>query len=440
MTLKKPREKEKPKRRRVVVFKGIGTGFVFLALSLSAILASLLPVPTLPTPTGNYAVGVQHLHLVDENRNNSFFTGSLDKRELMVKIYYPAEDEASQPFVHYFRGSKELAGAYLKENGFPGAFFQQLAYAQTHSKENLQLARQHSSYPVILFSHGWGFSIELYTSLCEGLASHGYIVIAIDHTYLNGASLLPDRIVRTSEAPIFSGSLLPETLRGMAQTMTDDSIFVIDVLEKLDSGNRDSIFRNRLDLDNIGIAGHSLGGAASYNLAINDSRIPSRINAAINLDGDPLFTPEPNAELAPILMLTNGENWVVNPDILMPKLEDMPEEYYALILEDFGAEAVYNAERQREAQVIRELSVILADSQTLFFIKGSLHSAYSDLGFCLGKPLEQLFGIGTTGPAKTLEITQALMLAYFDQHLKGQPGSSLDTLVETYSELQRVKL
>jgi len=101
-----------------------------VALGFSAVLANALPVPMLPATTGTYAVGVQYLNLVDENRDNSFFTGSTDNRELMVKIYYPAEDDATQPFIPYFRGSKVYAGAFLSENGFPSVFFEQLTYAQ----------------------------------------------------------------------------------------------------------------------------------------------------------------------------------------------------------------------------------------------------------------------------------------------------------------------
>ncbi|MCL2529792.1 MAG: hypothetical protein FWE41_05615 [Coriobacteriia bacterium] len=436
VTLREPKENMKPRRKIAAVFKGVGVGFVVLLLGFTAVLASVLPVPTLPAPTGTYAVGVQYLHLVDENRDNSFFTGSTDNRELMVKIYYPAEGDAAQPFLPYFRNSRELAGAYLSEEGFPGVFFEHLVYTQTYSKENLQLAGQHSSYPVILFSHGWGYSIELYTTQCEDLASHGYIVAAIDHTFMNGAALLPGGIVGMSESPVYSGNIYPQISLDLVQITAGDAIFVINVLEELNSGERSSLFKERLNLGSLGMVGHSLGGTAAYYLAINDSRI----NAAINLDGVPQLIHNSNTEAAPILLITNEDNWVVCPEAVLPKLEDLPRDYSALMLESFGSEAAYEENKQRTLEAILEFSDILARTQTLFLIEGSQHSAFSDLGFVLGKPLDQLFGVGTTKAATSLEITQALTLAFFDQHLKGRSENSLDTIVENYAELHRVDL
>ncbi|MCL2468593.1 MAG: hypothetical protein FWF02_14965 [Micrococcales bacterium] len=57
------------------------------------------------------------------------------------------------------------------------------------------------------------------------------------------------------------------------------------------------------------------------------------------------------------------------------------------------------------------------------------------------KPLREWMELGgPTDPDRVLEITQAVTLVFFDQHLKGEKSTSLDSLVTEYSELQHIML
>ena len=96
-------EAKTPKALKVIA---ISLSFVFLVIT--SFLAYALPVFTLPKPTGSYDVGIEYFHFIDENRTDPFLDKSTKKRELMVKVYYPAKKDDSKPFSPYFHNSPEL--------------------------------------------------------------------------------------------------------------------------------------------------------------------------------------------------------------------------------------------------------------------------------------------------------------------------------------------
>ena len=170
-----------------------------ICLVLTSFLAYALPVFTLPEPTGNLAVGVKYLHLVDDARNEPFLDKSTKKRELMVKIYYPAKEDKTKSNIPYFH-SPELLKMYAGFYHLPNFMFDHLNLVKTNSKEDLSISDKEKNYPVVLFSHGAGATMEVQTSQSEDLASNGYIVIAIDHTYTSAATIFPDKAVMHNRA------------------------------------------------------------------------------------------------------------------------------------------------------------------------------------------------------------------------------------------------
>ncbi|WP_019419845.1 alpha/beta hydrolase [Paenibacillus sp. OSY-SE] len=61
----------------------------------------------------------------------------------------------------------------------------------------------------------------------------------------------------------------------------EDATFVLDQIEALAGNDPDHRFTGRMDMENVGMFGHSFGGATSVQMLMTDSRI----KAAINLDG-----------------------------------------------------------------------------------------------------------------------------------------------------------
>ncbi len=304
--------------------------------------------------------------------------------------------------------------------------FDHLSLVKTHSKEGLALSDEQPGYPVILFSHGAGTSMEVETSQSEDLASRGYVVVSVDHTYVSAATLFPDRIANHHDGT--TNFQTPEPAEVITQIMAEDVAFVIEKLSEMNAGSTEPMFEGRLDLDAMGVIGHSVGGAVAYNLGINDSRI----KAAVNLDGAVYISPETDGNMAPFLMLANDTYHIQaleSRESLMPPPDMTTDTAYA---------EAYNRAQQNVTALVDGLSV----SGNLYTIKGCSHMKLTDMGLFIGVQwLRELIQFsGETEPARCLEITQALTAVFFDQHLKNEAGDSLESLTTKYWELKKVEL
>lgn len=114
------------------------------------------------------------------------------------------------------------------------------------------------------------------TSLADDLASRGYVVASVDHAYESVGTDFPGGRLLTCAACEQVGTR-PEkaaVVRGRAKDMS----FVIDEL----TSRQGTGLSRMIDPRRIGIAGHSIGGAASAaTMAIED-----RVRAGADLDGD----------------------------------------------------------------------------------------------------------------------------------------------------------
>lgn len=414
-----------------------GAALAALLIASALAPASAKHVVSLPEPTGEYAVGVNYLHLVDEERADPFLDHSAQPRELMVKLYYPAVPDPAQPFARYFHGSTELTQAFAEFFQLPGDMLDQLRLVNTHAKESLTISPDRPAYPVILFSHGAGTSMEVQTAQSEDLASHGYFVAAIDHTYVSAATEFPGgRIVRAAEATtVFN---VPEPAAPITQIMADDVQFVIEELQGLTSGEGTSRFEGRLNLDALGVIGHSVGGAVAYNLAITDPRV----SAAVNLDGAVYVAPGTPDAMAPFLMVASDSTLVPAleqrlslADLFPLPLPGEPEPEPAETIDH--DDAAIRTARQNMAS----LAEVLQASGNLYTVTGCDHMQYTDIGLYFDRQTrEQLQILGETDPVRCLEVTSALTVAFFDHTLRGQPDELLPSLVETEPELVRIDL
>jgi hypothetical protein len=79
---------EAPSRgRRILALYGVALGL--LVLALAAALPSILPVFSLPEPTGPYAVGTQYYYWTDVDRPDEYTIDTGDFRQVSVQIWYP---------------------------------------------------------------------------------------------------------------------------------------------------------------------------------------------------------------------------------------------------------------------------------------------------------------------------------------------------------------
>ena len=245
---------------------------------------ALLVAITLSAPTGPFNVGRVTVHLTDQTRIEPLPSPPTN-RELMVDVWYPAEP-STDPVAPYLDAAtfEQIIGSAGFRQQFGGATdVVREGRVATHARLGAPFVRSLRSVPVIVFSPGGGMVKEQYSAQLKNLASWGYIVVAITHTYDGIVSVFPDgRTVvhdgkRWPTIPSFEGENNLNQLAWHAR----DIQFVIDELARMNRERASWSFAQHLDLTRIGAFGHSFGGMA----AAHACQLDRRIRACLNQDG-----------------------------------------------------------------------------------------------------------------------------------------------------------
>lgn len=191
------------------------------------------------------------------------------ERPLPIEIWYPASDaHAGQDLSEATRDSYELLP------GFPPGW--QAAVRDA--------APRTGSYPFVAFSHGFGAHRRQSTFVCTHLASHGYVVAAVDHTGNTVLDIV--QLVMTAQM----GGTLPDEAAQEAM-ITDfiawrpaDVSFLIDGI--LDGTIGD--VAAHVDRERIGMSGHSFGGWTTLAVTARDRRVRAALPLAPGGGSSPL--------------------------------------------------------------------------------------------------------------------------------------------------------
>ena len=256
--------------------------FIFFISSCSFIVSKAANIQDINPVTGLYSIGTKRMMWVDSTRTNWFLDGYGPYRKLMTQIWYPADNQTLIKKSKYIDNKKALTHTIeLQGYEIPNIFTDQLGLVECNSWEDAE-PLLNNKYPIIIFSHGHGGLRTQNTNQVEELVSHGYIVIAVDHTYDAGfVQFLDGEIIysltsRPSDQPLVE---TPKTFYTRFGYRMDDINFIIkqiDLFSKYDS-NISSI----MDKNNIGIFGHSFGALTSFYATYYNDRIKS----CFGLDG-----------------------------------------------------------------------------------------------------------------------------------------------------------
>lgn len=259
--------------------KWVFTGWFMIGiLQVVAILLPYgLPVIQFPNPPGPHIVGIKTLHLQDVERDEFLTPDSTDFREFMVRFYYPAKIKSGER-AKYIPEFDDVVYAYEKKLGWPPELFSYLSLFEVHAFNDAEPLNS-ESFPLIIYSHGLSNNFTEASARLVNLASNGYVVAAINHTYSSDFSVFPDGRVKK----FVSLSLLGDPIEKVDSTRTlrvnqwvNDFEFTIESLKENPEGIA-------IDFENIGLIGFSNGGSA----ATLASGSIENVKAAINLDGTP---------------------------------------------------------------------------------------------------------------------------------------------------------
>lgn len=189
----------------------------------------------------------------------------------MVQLFYPSKNATKYPLAPY--AGPSTASYYEKVTQVPNGT---ASLVETNSHTSAPITTC-SSIPAIIFSHGFGSSRIIYTSYYEDLASHGYLVIALDHPYDAEIVEFPDNRTITYEPPTEEGAIDFDLLMDVR---VKDTQYTLDLLYTNLTRSIPGV-RRRLRIKGVGMLGHSFGGAAAANTMLVDGRVLG----GLNLDG-----------------------------------------------------------------------------------------------------------------------------------------------------------
>ncbi|MFD8480463.1 alpha/beta hydrolase family protein [Kitasatospora sp. NPDC059673] len=350
------------------------------ALAATAPAASTAPVGVqveLPRPTGPFAVGRQILHLTDRSRTDPWVP-SAGPRQLMVSMYYPAKAGTGGPAPYMTPEAARL----MLDVKLPGNTIPTEVVTGTRTWSRTDALPQHGRFPLVVLSPGYTMPRTELTALAEDLSSRGYVVALVDHTYENTGTTFPDGHTTTCEACEFPPS--DEQLATFAESRPKDVSFVLDRLT--DRGRPAWRYAHLIDRDRIGMAGHSLGGAAAVPALLTDDRI----RAGANLDGT-MFVPVPATGL-------KGK-----PFLMIGRPLDGPDD-----------------------PSWTESWSHLDGWKRWLTVAGSDHGSFTDIPLFFEKLGLPQSPETTVTAARGIQLTRQYVAAFFDLQLKGVPQRILD--------------
>jgi dienelactone hydrolase len=252
---------------------------------LIALYFSLVSQLDFQQPTGIYAVGRTTMQWVDQARLEPLTATPDDRRSIVIEIWYPAEP-GTGTLAPYFPNLALIADGLVASGEVAVWHVFGLRFVRSYSLLNARVDSSTNNYPVILLSPGNATNGEFYTGIADDLASHGYIVVGINHPYdVAAVALAGGHVAQFVEGP----SALEERQEWVSKRIaerTADALFVLEQLAFLDN-QTDGILAGRLDLERIAIMGHSLGGITAAEACRRDRRL----KACLNMDGIQLGGP-----------------------------------------------------------------------------------------------------------------------------------------------------
>jgi dienelactone hydrolase len=358
-------------------------------LALSTALPILLPVPNIPVPSGPYQVGTTIYELTDISRKE-LYSGKDQARRFQIHIWYPAKADSSSIRAPWMENADVYATAISEYLELPSFFLDHLALVKIPAYKNAPVAPTNGGYPIILFSHGWnGFDAQN-TGQALQLASHGYIVVGMQHTYGAVVTIFEDGTVAKNNPNALPDGLPDDEYDIAANKLADqwagDMGYALDFL-KGQNGDSASPFYSSLDLSRVGVYGHSTGGGAAIQFCGTDARCKALLGM------DPYVVPVWKEVL---------DNGATQPSFFM----------FSQVWTDRST--------SRNNKLFAPFYADSKDTYGAVYIEGTDHYDFTDLP--LLSPLAPQLGLkGPINGKRVTVIVDDYLLSFFDMTLKNVP-------------------
>lgn len=345
-------------------------------LLASAAAAWLMQTPALPAPTGAFPVGTvvgRLAPLASQDRRTGF----------TAQAWYPAQASAA--------GSARIDAAQIEsaQIGWHGLRFDRRF--RTAAVSGAPAAEQPGGFPLLIYVPEWGGARTSNVALAQELASHGFVVVAMDLASppADGESL----DFSSAEANAATLRLGDRLVRAQAH----DAVELLDRLRAASGGdNALAPLSGKIDFGRVGVFGFSFGGAVAAQACWADHRF----RAALDMD-DWLFGDAARAGFdQPFMAMSDDTPLPGAADLASTRAETR-----------FTAELNIADDRRTRAIMERHGGVRVA-------IRGTRHANFSTTPLIW--PVGRMVGAGPASPVRAYGLVSAYATAFFRKRLNGE--------------------
>jgi predicted dienelactone hydrolase len=276
-------------------------------------------------------------------------------------------------------------------------------YVDVYIPQNLTAGKT----PVIVFSHGLASRPEDYAQGLERLASYGFVVAAPQHP--GSDSIWAKEVLEGYHRDAFD-------LNDFINRPKDIS-FVIDELERRNA----SQFQNRLDLQNVGMGGHSFGGYTALAIAGAEidfdhlkkecDRLYSGVNVALLLECRALDLPRQSYNFRDKRVTAVFAANPVNRGIFGPK--GLSKITIPIML----ASGSYDPATPPALEQAASFTWLESPQKYWAMVEGQAHVNFSELDAGLSKSIESLTQLTLPSQDLIIDYASSIQIPFFEIYL-----------------------
>ncbi len=357
-----------------------------------------MPEFIFPKPKGQYTVGTKLFELTDPTRNDQE-TGKL--RELVVQVWYPSDEKPGVATTPYAYEACEWYKSSFAQQGVEAEKLKLLDGIRTHAIPGASIYSEHAPYPVVVFCHGNGASRGGYSFFCEEIASHGYVVIMVMHTYITFLTKFTDgREIR---------SMRDTDLCSKVEECFVDVELMLNRAQKGAFGTLTTL----CDFNTIGILGHSLGGMTTAQVCRRDTRI----KAGINLDGTLWGIDSTKPFYKPFLYLRTPNFYADMSGILEQQKDSLAA--VGVTKENFmGSVERFCRENGKDT-----MQIVVEGANHMTFMDGPIINDFFAKIFKGSSSVSSLDHRNVLPLPEILNVIRGCIVTFLNKHLKGQAAA-----------------
>ncbi len=277
-------------------------------------------------PTGPYSIGTVIYEWTDTTRTIKLSENVTEKRKLIAQIWYPSENNKNGTLAPYSAVSKDYRQVMTNA-------FQRANFNSSISESN-----------IIFISPGRGTERYMYTTIVEDLVSHGYTIVAVDMPqigytiYSDGFIIKPSKEYKPPRGMMAGPYEKVDTFfEQPTKVGYEDLKFVFSKLKDLNTYDPNNRFTNRLNIETIGIFGHSLGGRIAGEFT---NRTPA-VKAYASMEGIPPRKIRYKGMLdIPVMMLCSSGTWPYAKENYFSLINNRKQPVYMVELPKFDHNSV----------------------------------------------------------------------------------------------------